>query len=115
VVIKRGERMAAIRGAEKMSSNEIQFELQRGGKLVVFYYCVSIVVLTFRRSSPVYLLRAGENPVGKAMPWIILTALAGWWGIPWGPIYSIQSLVTNFRGGKEVQPQAKPAIHAANA
>lgn len=107
--------MAAIRGAEKMSPNEIQFELQRGGKLVVFYYCISIVVLTFRRSSPVYLVRAGENPIVKATPWIVLTALAGWWGIPWGPIYSIQSLATNFRGGKEVRPQAKPAVQAAKA
>lgn len=107
--------MAPIRGAEKMSSTELQFELQRGGKLVVFYYCVSLLVVTFRRASPVYLVRSGENPLTKAMPWIVLTAIAGWWGIPWGPIYSIQSLVTNFGGGKEIQLQAKPAAQAAKA
>lgn len=107
--------MAPIRGAEKMSSTELQFELQRGGKLVVFYYCVSLLVVTFRRASPVYLVRSGENPLAKAMPWIVLTAIAGWWGIPWGPIYSIQSLVTDFGGGKEIQLQAKPAAQAAKA
>ena len=107
--------MAPIRGAENMAANELNFELQRGGKLVVFYYCVSLLVVTFRRSSPVYLIKAGENPVGKAAPWILLTALLGWWGIPWGPIYSIQSLVTNFRGGKQVQLQAKVAAQAAKA
>lgn len=107
--------MAAIRGAEKMAANELSLELQRGGKLVVFYYCVSLLVVTFRRSSPVYLIKTGENSLGKAMPWILLTALLGWWGIPWGPIYSIQSLVTNFRGGKQVQLQANPAAKAAKA
>ena len=107
--------MAAIRGAEKMSPTELQFELDRGGKLVVFYYCVSLLVVTFRRSSPVCLVRSGESPVAKAMPWIVLTAIAGWWGIPWGPIYSIQSLITNFRGGKEIQLQTKPAAQTAKA
>jgi hypothetical protein len=30
--------MAPIRGAERMSPTELQFELERGGKLVAFYY-----------------------------------------------------------------------------
>ena len=107
--------MAPIRGAERMSATELQFELERGGKLVAFYYCVSLLVVTFRRSSPVYLVRSGENPIAKAMPWIVLTVITGWWGIPWGPIYSIQSLVTNFRGGKEIQLQPKPAVQQAKA
>src|SRR5262249_19099171 len=36
-------------------------------------------------------------------------------GHPVGPIYSIQSLITNFRGGKEIQLQTKPAAQAAKA
>ncbi|WP_245840625.1 hypothetical protein [Ohtaekwangia koreensis] len=31
-----------------------------------------------------------------------MTFLLGWWGIPWGPIYSIGSLVHNLNGGKDV-------------
>jgi len=23
----------------------------------------------------------------------------GWWGIPWGPIYTVQVLLNNLRGG----------------
>jgi hypothetical protein len=26
----------------------------------------------------------------------------GWWGIPWGPIRSVQSLWTNLKGGVDV-------------
>ena len=38
----------------------------------------------------------------RGLPWTLLTLLAGWWGIPWGPIYTIQSLVVNLKGGKDV-------------
>ena len=26
----------------------------------------------------------------------------GWWGIPWGPIWTISTIVTNLRGGRDV-------------
>lgn len=31
----------------------------------------------------------------------LLTLVAGWWGIHWGPIYSLQCLGTNLGGGKD--------------
>lgn len=91
-----------IRGIEDMTTDQVQFELQRGAKFVFYYYCVSLLVITFRRPSGIYFLRAGESGVVKSLPWTLLTVVAGWWGIPWGPIYSIQSLVVNFKGGKDV-------------
>jgi hypothetical protein len=91
-----------ILGIEGMSTDQLQFEIQRGAKLVCYQYCVSIVVMSFRRSSNVYYIPAGESTVSKGLPWTLLTLVAGWWGIPWGPIFSIQSLVTNFKGGKDI-------------
>jgi hypothetical protein len=91
-----------IRGIEGISAGQIQFELERGGRFVLYYYCVSVVLVTFRRPAPVYFIRAGESAVAKGLPWTLLTLLAGWWGIPWGPIYTVQSLVVNLRGGKDV-------------
>jgi len=32
----------------------------------------------------------------------ILTMLLGWWGIPWGPIYTIGSIFRNLSGGVDV-------------
>jgi hypothetical protein len=69
---------------------------------VFFQYCVSILILTFRRPSDVFFVRSGENAVVKGLPYTLLTLLVGWWGIPWGPIYTIGSLVTNLGGGKDV-------------
>jgi len=109
-----------VLGIEGMSGDQLQFEIQRGGKLVHYQYCISILVMSFRRSSDIYFIESGESAVKKGLPWTFLTLVAGWWGIPWGPIFSIQSLVTNFQGGKDVtaqvmQSMARPAAPKAMA
>ena len=91
-----------IRGIEGMKNGELDFEIQRGGKFVLFQYCISIIVLTFRRPSDICFLRQGERAVTKGLPFTLLSLVAGWWGIPWGPIYTIQSVYNNSRGGKDV-------------
>jgi hypothetical protein len=91
-----------IQGIEGMSPDQLRFEIQRGAKLVCYQYCISIVVMTFRRSSDVCYIPAGESAVIKGLPWTVLSLVAGWWGIPWGPIFTVQSLVTNFKGGKDL-------------
>jgi hypothetical protein len=109
-----------VKGIEGMSRDQLQFEFQRGAKLVCYQYCISVGIMTFRRSSDVYFIPAGENAVVKGLPWTFLTLVAGWWGIPWGPIFSIQSLVTNLGGGKNVTSEivaamSRPAAQAAAA
>jgi len=109
-----------IVGIEGMPPDQLQFEIQRGAKLVCYQYCISIVVLTFRRSSNIYFIPAGQSAVAKGLPWTLLTLVAGWWGIPWGPIFSIQSLITNFSGGKNVTAEisagmSRPVAAAAAA
>ncbi|HEY6348561.1 MAG TPA: hypothetical protein VI636_04045 [Candidatus Angelobacter sp.] len=89
-------------GIDRMSPAELSFELQRGGKFVIYYYCISVIIMTFRRGSHIYFIKAGESSVFKGLPWTLLSLLVGWWGIPWGPIWTIQSMVVNFRGGKDV-------------
>jgi hypothetical protein len=91
-----------IQGIEGMSTDQLHFEIQRGGKFVFYQYAISVLVMSFRRSSDIYFIRAGEGSVSKGLPWTALSLVAGWWGIPWGPIFTIQSLVTNLKGGKDV-------------
>ena len=104
-----------IRGIEGMRAEEVDFEIQRGARFVFFQYCVSIVVLTFRRASHVYFLRQGENAVTKGLPFTLLSLVAGWWGIPWGPIYTIQSVYNNSRGGKDVTESVLNSVRAETA
>ena len=89
-----------IRGIEGMKHGELDFEIQRGGKFVLFQYCVSVVVLTFRRPSDIYFLRSGRKSCCEGAALHLALAVAGWWGIPWGPIYTIQSIYNNSRGAR---------------
>jgi hypothetical protein len=91
-----------IIGIEGMTMNELNMQVQAGGKFVIFQYCISVIVMTFRRSSNIYFIKAGESAVSKGIGFTLLTLVLGWWGIPWGPIYTIASLVNNFSGGKDV-------------
>lgn len=61
-----------IRGIEGMNSGDLEFEIQRGAKFVLFFqYCISILMLTFRRPSDIYFLRQGESTVTKGLPFTL--------------------------------------------
>ena len=102
--------MAKINGLEAMTKEQLLFELQRGGKFVQYQYCISIVVMTFKRGTDIYFVRADESPVTKGLGWTALTLLAGWWGIPFGPIFTIQSLWYNLKGGHDVTAGVRKAL-----
>ena len=102
--------MADIKGITGMSPNEISFELNRGAKFVRYRYCFSAVVVTMTHSTDIYLVRPEESRLTKSLPWSLLTLVAGWWGIPWGPIRSVQTLWINFRGGEDVTTQVAAAM-----
>ena len=102
-----------IVGLEGMTGDQIQFELNRGGRFVLFEYCVSIVVMTFKNPSDVYFVRAGESAFGKGFGFTLVSLLLGWWGFPWGPIYTISSLATNLGGGKDVTNEVLQALVAS--
>jgi hypothetical protein len=95
--------MAKIIGLDGIQTQgQLQQELASGGRFVLYQYCISILIMTFKRSSNVYFVRAGENRVLKGLGFSLLSFLLGWWGIPWGPIYTVQALWNNFQGGKDV-------------
>jgi hypothetical protein len=88
----------------KRPPQEILFELDRGAKLVVYQYVISVVILTFRRNSPLQLVPADSSPAAKSLPWTLLTFLLGWWGFPFGLIYTPMALYKNLNGGTDVTP-----------
>ncbi len=100
----------AIQGIEGMNREQLQFEVQQGGKFVYFQYCISVIVITFRRGSDIHFIRPGEGTFSKSIGFTLLSLVAGWWGIPWGPIYTIGSVVTNLGGGKDVTQEVLASL-----
>lgn len=98
-----------------MTDADINKELERGAKFVVFQYTISILVMTFRRSSHIYFIPAGSSGFIKSFPFVLISLIFGWWGIPWGPIYTIGSLANNISGGKDVTKELVRAINSSEA
>jgi len=94
--------VAKIIGLEGLTGEEIERELQRGARFVVYQYAVSILVMSFMRGSNIYFLRGGESGRGARWTCTLASLLFGWWGIPWGPIFTIQAVAANLGGGKDV-------------
>ena len=99
-----------INGLEGLSPEAIGAELERGAKFVLYKYAISIVILTFQRPSDIYFVRSGESRFAKGLGYTIISLVFGWWGIPWGPIYTIAALVTNLGGGKDVTAEVLAAL-----
>ncbi len=91
-----------IIGLDNISRAELKEELQNGAKFVVFQHTISILIMTFKRTGNIHFIRHNEGTLGKSIGPSLTSFFLGWWGIPWGPIYTIGSLATNFRGGKDV-------------
>jgi hypothetical protein len=92
-----------------LSAMQLLSVLERGHRFVVFSYCISVILLTFRRTSRVYVIAPGERVSKLAAPYNLITLLLGWWGIPWGPIHSFQSLAVNLRGGHDITSEVVAA------
>lgn len=106
--------MAEIKNVEGLTVDDINRELSHGAKFVVFQYCFSIIVMTFKRGSDIYFVKSGESSIKHGIGFTLLTFFLGWWGIPWGPIYSIGALFTNLSGGKDVTKEVLNSLNAAN-
>src|SRR5215469_14023098 len=99
-----------IQGAERLTPQEFKDALERGGRVVLFQYCISLLVVSLRRSSPAMLIKPGDSAFAKGAPYSLLSLFAGWWGIPWGPIWTLMTIATNLSGGKDLTPSVRSAL-----
>lgn len=104
--------MAKIKRTEGLSTQEITEMVNQGAKFVIFEYTISILVMTFKRSSEIYFVRPNESTASMSIGFTLMTLVLGWWGIPWGPIYTIGSLLTNLSGGKNITPDIMSHLRA---
>ena len=71
------------------------------------YYAVpfvfSLAVITFRRTmGGVHEVSDGKWPVLPIAGATLITSVVGWWGFPWGIVYSIAALIRLWNGGKDL-------------
>lgn len=88
-----------IKGIENMTYQQLYADIEKGGKFVMFTYTISIVVMTFRRPiNTIYYVKSDESTIKYGWSSLLISLFLGWWGIPFGPIYTIQSIIRAFTG-----------------
>lgn len=81
-----------LKDAQKLKPSEIISEINMGGRFVIYTYTISLLIITFKKPSEVYFLTHNDSGIKHGWLYFLISLILGWWGFPWGPIYTIQSL-----------------------
>lgn len=84
--------------------------LDSGAIAVRYRYVVSIVLVTLEFESSPFLLRDSDSRYAWSIPYVVLSLLLGWWGLPWGPFQTVRSVWSNLHGGEDVTEEAVSAL-----
>jgi hypothetical protein len=104
-----------IAGIDNLTPRELEAELAAGGRFVFYEFCISFVFLTLRCPTRVRFLRPRQYGAVRGLPFVFLSLLLGWWGVPWGIIYTPLTIFTNLCGGHDVTEEVGGFILAAKA
>ena len=84
---------------QNLSIEEIKEELSKGGKFVTYSWTLSVILMTYKRpANKIYFLKHNDSAIKFGWPYLLLSLILGWWGIPWGPIYTVQAIYQSFTG-----------------
>ncbi len=71
-------------------------EITPSTELVSYTYVISAIIVTYRKPTRYYFVEAEKGEALRAKILCILCNLVcGWWGIPWGPIWTIKETFCN--------------------
>lgn len=101
-----------IAGIEGLTAQQVRDEVSRGARFVIYGYCISLVVVTLRRSSDITFVPAHRSPSVAGLGWTVLSFFLGWWGFPWGFVYTPMVIFQNLSGGKDVTREVMLSLDA---
>jgi len=71
--------------------------------------------VSFRRVTDPVLVKPGDSRFRGAGVPILHSLLFGWWGLPWGPIWTIRSIWRCLHGGTDVTDVLMERLEVAYA
>ena len=65
---------------------------------VRYVLVLSLVAVTLHWTSRVHETRDGRERLLRGLPYSLFNAAFGWWGVPWGPVRTVQAFAANLTG-----------------
>lgn len=96
-----GSGLLALRGTRPLFAEELRTRVEAGAKCVRFEYCFSLLAVTVRRQSPVYLTHSWQQRYLLGLWYSVLALLLGPWGVPWGLLWTPWAVWVNATGGAD--------------
>lgn len=74
-------------------------------EITQYQACLSFLIASFKLPSKFFI--KGYEPTSLvSFLYTFVSFILGWWGLPWGPIYTIQVIASNLRGGSKTTVRA---------
>jgi hypothetical protein len=92
-------------GSRPLFAEELRTRLAAGARCVRFEFCYSLLFVTVRRQSSVYLTFSWQQRYLRGLGYSALALLLGPWGVPWGLLWTPWALWVNASGGIDCTPE----------
>ena len=92
----------SLKNTQHIAFEDLEQAIVNGARFVTYQYTISLLAITLLRLTPVYYIPPGVKAGAYRRRANGLSLLFGWWGLPWGPMRTIQGLITNGKGGIDV-------------
>lgn len=91
--------LVALAGPRSLFPEEIRTRVAAGARLVRFEFCLSLIVVTIRQQSGLYLTESWQERYLRGLWYSLIALILGPWGVPWGLIWTPRAVWVNLTGG----------------
>lgn len=91
-------RMDIIKGYAYYNGKKMDVDME----IVQFQTCISFLFISLRMPSRFY-IKGYHNTKIIGSAYALVAIIFGWWGLPWGPIYTVQSIIKNIKGSNRLK------------
>jgi hypothetical protein len=107
--------LLTLRGTRPLFAEELRTRIAAGARCVRFEYCFSLVFVTIRRQSPVYLTTSWQSRYLRGLWYSACALTLGPWGVPWGLVYSLWAVWVNLSGAADCTTEVLAELDIAEA
>jgi hypothetical protein len=97
--IQGATELLRFKGSRPLFGEELRKRVASGARCVRFEFCFSLLFVTLRRQSPIYLTHSWQERYLRGLWFSLLSLLLGPWGVPWGFLWTPWAMWVNTTGG----------------